>query len=271
MPRHTAARLLALPLLAVLAMAVWSPHAASAENWPCGTLCSSGDFKMDIQLSSDRLMRVQCDGDSVPILVRITRVSDGSPVAGATVRTDAGEATTNRSGVARGAIIPDVRAPGSYPWRAFAIAATVEGVSLSYGPRAYSCPFPEGEFGLTAHVFVDRNGNAALDNREPNFSRRDVTLSLTSGQTWVSYLPGRRYVLDGTGTFATTVDRSGVGTGTGWGICLADSEVARGWLVVSLNGAALPAPANCVGQLQLAPGDNRITIGVARTERRPPK
>jgi hypothetical protein len=142
-------------------------------------------------------------------------------------------------------------------------------VSLSYGPRFYSCPFPEGEFGLTAHVFVDRDRNGVVDKHEPDFGGREAILSF-GANTQQSTLGGRLYDLNRHGTFSTTLFTGGYGERNGvvlgaWQICLTDRQVAGGWQIVSLNGAVLPFVDGCVVLPQLASGENNVTVGVART------
>ncbi len=143
MTRQTSVRALWVSVVAVLAMAAWSPHPARAD--------SDADFRMDVEISTDRLRRVLCDGhDSVPITVRVTRVADGSPVAGATIKiggddaTSTRQAVTNRRGVARSEVVPRVQPPGGFPRRSYYVSALVDGVSLLYGPRFYACPYPDG-------------------------------------------------------------------------------------------------------------------------------
>ena len=113
-------------------------------------------FRLDIQSSRDRLMRIQCDGDSVPLTVRVTRESDGSPVNGAIVTTDAGPTTTNRRGVSARGDYPGDTDSGRFSAKVLQRRRQPDGVTMLYASPAtgvtYSCPFPTGEFGLTVRA-----------------------------------------------------------------------------------------------------------------------
>jgi hypothetical protein len=204
--------------------------------------------------------------------------ADGSPAAGVAVgfsddlsgrRVE--QATTNKRGVARFAITPEIQPADYFPKRNFWLSVTVDGVSYfqSHSPNFYSCPFPKGPFGLTVHVAIEHN-NGIGDKREQDFANRDVTLSF-GGPTLQGTLDRRLYKLNSKGMFSTTLFQGGApfsaATGRGaWGICLTDREVARGWQIVSLSGAVLPVNTlQCVGLPPLTSGDNDFTIGVART------
>ncbi len=268
MPRHSIIRLLALSLLALLAQAGWSTHTAHAA--------SSADYKIEVQYSTERLMRLQCNGDSVPLAVRITRVSDGSPVLGATVYISSNNmtTTTNRRGVAHGLIGPvTVASPSpTLPQGYVFVSADVDGVDVKYGLIGYSCPFPAGDYGLTVHLFIDRNRNGAMDRHETDFADKNVTLAL-GGAACCQFggrLSPRIYSLDHDGIVSTTLPVGGFGVRVReWDVCLSERDASRGWQIITLNGSGPPPyaypPYTCVGLPQLVPGSNNITIGVART------
>ena len=154
----------------------------------------------------------------------------------------------------------------TYPKRSYYVSATVEGASLFSGPRFYSCPFPEGDFELTARLFVDGNSNGVIDRHEHSFGNRETILQF-GGDTQQSTLGGRLYDLSRRGTFSTTLFTGGYGVGRGaWVICLTDRQVERGWQIVSLNGVPLEFVYRCVTLPQLTSGGNSVSVGVARTD-----
>ena len=129
-------------------------------------------------------------------------------------------------------------------------------------PWWFSCPFPSGDYGLKASLFLDRDGDGQRDRGERAPAGRTVLLRLL-GHTQQSTLQSRAYQTDAAGSFSTTLYTGGYNEPSGhWSICLNDNDERH--VIGSLNGAQVESPKRCVELTQLAAGSNNFSIGVVR-------